>query len=176
MPIVGATWDNARAYCGWAGGRLPTEAEWEYAARAGSTEARYGPTDEVAWYAENSGVQRLDSTRMLNEVGLNDYYQRLVRNGNGMHDAGLKRPNGFGLFDTLGNVWEWVRDWYDQNYYQNSPSQDPSGPPGGQYRVIRGGSWFDTPSTMRVSLRNMVQPGDNASPIGFRCAGEVVGP
>ena len=158
MPIVDVTWDDAQAYCTWAGGRLPTEAEWEYAARAGSTAARYGDLDEIAWYADNSGRQRLDSERILKEDQAN-YVKRLDENGNDMHEVGQKRANGFGLYDMLGNVWEWVNDWYDEKYYQNSPSQDPAGPTSGQERVLRGGSWDGYPSLVRVSSRTRYGPG-----------------
>jgi formylglycine-generating enzyme required for sulfatase activity len=86
MPIVMVTWDDSQAYCRWAGGRLPTETEWEYAARAGSTEARYEPLEDVAWYADNSGHRP--------------------------HEVGQKRPNAWTLYDMLGNVWERLSDWY----------------------------------------------------------------
>lgn len=95
-------------------GGCPRKRSGEYAARAGSTETRYGPIDEVAWYSFNSSHK--------------------------MHEVGQKRANGFGLYDILGNVWEWVHDWYNQNYYQHSPSQDPTGPASGRFRVLRGGS------------------------------------
>jgi formylglycine-generating enzyme required for sulfatase activity len=149
MPIEGVTWNNVYDYCAWAGGRLPTEAEWEYAARAGSTESRYGPLDEVAWYGANSGNQT--------------------------HPVGEKRANGFGLFDMLGNSWEWVNDRYDEKYYQSSPSQDPAGPASGRYRVLRGGSWYVDPMAVRVSYREWNHPGWVDSS-GFRCGGEVFGP
>jgi formylglycine-generating enzyme required for sulfatase activity len=147
MPMVMVTWDDAQAYCMWAGGRPPTEAEWEYAARGGSTAARYGPIDEVAWYDQNSGNQ--------------------------MHDVAQKRANGFGLYDVLGNAYEWVNDRYDEHYYQSSPAQDPQGPGSGQYRVLRGGAWCDNPGVVRVSLRYRFDPGFRGNLNGFRCAREV---
>jgi formylglycine-generating enzyme required for sulfatase activity len=146
MPIVNVSWDDAQPYCQWSGGRLPTEAEWEYAARAGSTEARYGPLEEVAWYSGNSGGQT--------------------------HDVAQKRANGFGLYDTLGNVWEWVNDWYDAGYYQNSPPQDPAGPSSGGYRVLRGGSSYLDPWYVRVSGR-YVLPAVHFNDFGMRCVGEA---
>ena len=173
MPIVDVTWDDAQAYCKWAGGRLPTEAEWEYAARAGSTAARYGDPDEIAWYAGNSGRQRLDNETISKEEDQANFMKLLNENGNGMQEVGLKRANGLGLFDMLGNVWEWVNDWWDQDYYQTGPSQDPMGPRSGTHRIIRGGSWLGGPRDIRVSLRNRRSPGDRDFDLGFRCGGEM---
>ena len=164
MPIVDVTWNDAQSHCSWAGARLPTEAEWEYAARAGSTASRYGDLDEIAWYRDNSGRQRLGSTGDINE------------NGNTYHEVGQKRANGFGLFDMLGNVYEWGNDWYEEKYYQSSPSQDPAGPTSGDERVLRGGSWDADASTVRVSMRFKFPPDSFQNFIGFRCGGEVFAP
>jgi formylglycine-generating enzyme required for sulfatase activity len=177
IPIVDVTWDDAHAYCRWAGERLPTEAEWEYAARAGSTASRYGDLNEIAWYADNSGRERLDSTKIYKEDNAN-YAQRLKENGDSIHDVGLKRANGFGLYDILGNVWEWVNDRYDENYYQNSPPQDPQGPRRGRgdESVLRGGSWNDPPSYVRASSRMSFNSELMFENSGFRCGGEVFAP
>lgn len=150
MPIVNVTWDGAVAFCGWAGGRVPTEAEREYAARAGSTESRYGPIDDVAWYATNSG--------------------------NKTHDVAQKRPNAFKLYDMLGNEWEWVSDWYLGNYYAVSPERDPRGPETALFRVIRGGSWGDEPLALRVSSRTGREPGYGDSGFALRCVREMANP
>ena len=146
-PVETVSWEDALKYCQTVGARLPTEAEWEYAARAGSTAARYGELDEIAWHTKNSNNQT--------------------------HDVQGKKPNGWGLYDTLGNVWEWVADWYGESYYESSEARDPAGPKDGTQRVVRGGSWNDIPQIARASLRFRVEPVYRYFIIGFRCVGEL---
>ena len=148
-PVEQVSWDEANAYCKAVDMRLPTEAEWEYAARAGSKGPRYGQIDLVAWYDGNSKNQT--------------------------QPVAAKTPNEWGLYDMLGNVWEWVADWYDPKYYDKKVLNDPPGPassPNGT-RVVRGGSWYVLPRLVRVSGRLWGEPTLRYNLIGFRCGGEL---
>lgn len=131
--------------------RLPREAEWEYGSRGGSTSMysfgdRLGSLERNAWFSENA-------------VGVGDIYA---------HRVGQKRPNGFGLYDMHGNVYEWCSDWFSKDYYKSSPAFDPEGPSAGTFRVFRGGGWGDSPRNLRSAFRFPGPSDDRGSRIGFR--------
>lgn len=153
-PVENVTWEEARDYCRAVGMRLPTEAEWEYAARAGDESSRYGEISVIAWYADNSALNSVRRT----------------------HEVATKQRNRWKLYDMLGNVWQWTNDWYDKDYYKQAPSQgpwqDPAGPtsPLIDYKVLRGGGPYTIDSDMRVSSRYKHHPNNRGDDVGFRCA------
>jgi formylglycine-generating enzyme required for sulfatase activity len=161
-PVINVSWHNATAYAKWLSEqtgqkyRLPTEAEWEYAARAGTpTKYWWGNTasHKYANYGVNSCCRGLAKGK--------DRWKHTS-------PVGSFAPNPFGLYDTAGNIWEWVQDWYDSDYYRNSPPHDPKGPYSGTSRVLRGGAWFFTASDCRAAVRYRVGPGRRAGDLGFR--------
>jgi formylglycine-generating enzyme required for sulfatase activity len=146
MPVYNVNWNDADAYCRWRGERLPTEAEWERAARGNKEGLDYPWGDEP------------DSKRARFNAG------------SGPAKVKTFPPNDFGLFDMTGNVSEWTADWFERTYYENSPAVDPKGPASGDYRVIRGGAWSDPARRVTVFYRNWVRPTQRSPNIGFRCA------
>ena len=143
-PVERVTWHEANEYCQAVNKRLPTEAEWEYAARAGSTTKFYwGDKSDVAfsWTAKNARSRS--------------------------HLVGQKKPNAFGLYDMSGNVWEWVVDW--ENSYSEQPETNPKGPASGINKIMRGGSWYAHPNYSRSTYRGQNSPTIRYTDIGFRC-------
>lgn len=167
-PAVGLSWHDAEAYCKWAGKRLPTEAEWEKAAR-GTDGRRYPwgfmqPFVDIANY--NRGAWVSDAITLVAVTsGLEGMS---VRHGT---KEGGKSP--YGLFHMAGNAAEWVADWYDREYYQKSPEKNPTGPETGDKRVIRGGSWADVPMGLRTTARISAEPDFQDRTLGVRCAMDV---
>lgn len=152
-PVEDVSWNDTQEFINkvnvrWDGYlyRLPTEAEWEYSARAGTRGSRYGDLHSIAWFNENSGSQT--------------------------HPVGEKLPNRFGLYDMLGNVFEWCQDWYNYNYYEISPTNDPMGPEIEERRILRGGAYYVDSSVSRVSNRNSNFPEYSSVIIGFRLCRE----
>jgi formylglycine-generating enzyme required for sulfatase activity len=188
-PVDHVTWDDAVEFCKRlsemseekAAGhvyRLPTEAEWEYACRAGTTSAyslgdSNDSLDQAGWYGDNAGSEPIDSSKLFveSEGKLKKYVDELIANGNTPHPVGRKKPNAWGLYDMHGNLWEWCSDWHGD--YPSRDVTDPKGPSLGKDRVHRGGCYLVEGIKCRSAARNWDPPGDTYYYLGFRVVMEA---